>query len=64
MVRALVIGAESPGFKTQLVHGISQKLSLFTQQSMGTWLFSEVGAVRKRRGAHSNYTDAWYELPL
>jgi len=32
VIRALTTGAEGPGFKIQLVRGIFQKLSPFTQQ--------------------------------
>ena len=34
MVRALNTGVKDPEFKTQLVHGIFQNLSRFTQQYM------------------------------
>jgi len=45
--RVLSVTAESPGFK-QLVRKIFFKLSLSTQQRMGTWLFSHLGKMKGR----------------
>ena len=44
MVRALACGAEDPPIEITFDQ-MSGKLSLFTQQQMGTWLSSELGKV-------------------
>jgi len=46
VVRGLVTGAEVPWFKTHLVLGTFQKLSVFIQQQMGTWPSSGLGKVK------------------
>ena len=64
MVRALATGAGGPGFKTQLVHGNVQQVSVHRAVNEYPVLFRAEKVVRERSGASPQLHRCWYKMAL